>query len=75
MRTPGRRTLSQCLVRPVRVVVTGVLVKDQPQVPLAGDQHPVQALAPGAGDPAFRDRVAPYRQLHPFRTIGTDASG
>jgi hypothetical protein len=41
--------------------VTGVLVKDQAWVPLAGDQHPVRALAAGAGDPAFRDRVRPRR--------------
>jgi hypothetical protein len=31
----------------------GRRIKDQPQVPLAGDQHPVQALTPGAGDPAL----------------------
>jgi hypothetical protein len=30
------------------------LAENKPQVPLAGDQHAVQALAPGAGDPAFR---------------------
>jgi hypothetical protein len=30
-------------------------------VPFAGDQHPVQALAAGAGNPAFRDRVRPRR--------------
>jgi hypothetical protein len=45
-------------VGPVRVVLTGVLAEDQPQVLLAGDQHPVQALAPGAGDPAFGDGSA-----------------
>ena len=46
---------------PVGVVVTGVLAEDQPQVPVAGDQHPVQALAAGAGDPAFGDRVSARR--------------
>jgi hypothetical protein len=46
-----RRVLLQCPVRPVRIVVVGVFAQDQPQVPLAGDQHPVQALAAGAGDP------------------------
>ena len=50
---PGRRPLRQRPMRPVRVVVIGVLAEDQPQVPLVGDQHPVQALA---GDPSFRDR-------------------
>jgi hypothetical protein len=45
MRTPCWRTLAQCPVRPVRVVVIDILTEDQPQVPLVGDQHPVQALA------------------------------
>jgi hypothetical protein len=57
------------------VARTGVLVQDQLQVPFAGDQHLVQALAAGTGNPAFRDRVAPHRQLHPVRLIGTAASG
>jgi hypothetical protein len=46
---------------PMHVVMIDVLIKDQPQVPLAGDQHPIQALAPAAGDPAFRDRVRARR--------------
>ena len=58
MGTPGRRSLLQCAVRAVRIVVIGVLAEDQPQVPLAGDQHPVQALAAGAAHPALRDRIA-----------------
>src|SRR5713226_803741 len=57
MRTPGRRTLSQRPVRPVGVVVIGVLAEDEPEVPFTDDQHPVQALTAGVGDPAFRDRV------------------
>jgi hypothetical protein len=44
-------------------------------VPLVPDQGPVQQLTPAAADPAFHDRVAPHRQLHPIRTIGTDGSG
>ena len=32
-------------MRPVRIVVIGVLAEDQAQVPFAGDQYPVQALA------------------------------
>ena len=75
MPTPFRRALSQCLMRPMRVVVIDVLAEDQPQVPFAGDQHPVQALAADAGDPPFGNRVAPHRQLHLIRVIGTDASG
>jgi hypothetical protein len=58
---PGGRILMQGPVRPVRIVVIGVLTQDQPQVPFTGNQHPVQALAAGTGDPAFRDRVRPRR--------------
>jgi hypothetical protein len=57
MRTSGGRVLLQRPVRPVRVVVIDVFIKDQPQVPFADDEHPVQALAPGASDPAFGDGV------------------
>jgi hypothetical protein len=74
MRTPGGRVVVQRPVRPVAVVVTGVLAEDQPQVPFARDQHLVQALAASAGDPAFGYSVAPHRQLHPVRMIGTAAS-
>ncbi len=42
---PGRRYLLRCPVRPVGVVVAGVLTEDKPRVPLAGDEHPVRALA------------------------------
>ena len=61
MRTTGGRVLPQCPARAMRVVVVGVLAQDQPQVPFAGDQNPVQARAAGAADPAFRDcvRAAP----------------
>src|SRR5690348_4096688 len=52
---PGGRVLLQRPVRSVAVVVIGVLTQDQPQVPAAGDQHPVQALAAGTGDPPFGD--------------------
>jgi len=41
----------------VGAVVIGVLTKDEPQMPFTGDQHPVQALAAGAADPALGDRV------------------
>jgi hypothetical protein len=37
--------------------VIGVLAEDEPQVPFPSDQHPVQAFAAGAADPAFGDRV------------------
>jgi hypothetical protein len=55
------------------LLMIGVLTKDQPQVPFVGDQHLVQALSAGAPHPALRDRVAPHRQLHLIRMIGTDA--
>jgi hypothetical protein len=61
MCAPCGRVLLQRLVRPMAVVMIGVLAEDQPQVPLAGDQHPVQALAAGAGNPPFGDRVRTRR--------------
>jgi hypothetical protein len=43
------------------------------KVVLIDDQLPVQELAAqGVGDPPA-DRIAPHRQLHPIRMIGTDA--
>jgi hypothetical protein len=42
---------------------------------LAEDQHAVEKLAAQCADEAFASRVAPHRQLHPIRTIGTDGSG
>ena len=41
--------------------MVGVLIKDQPQVSLAGDQHPVQALAGRwkSTAPRSRSREAP----------------
>lgn len=53
-------------MRPVSVVVIDVVAGDKPQVPLAGDQHPVQALAAGTADPVFRDRV---RTRRPDRSL------
>src|ERR1039457_5492948 len=52
IRTYGGRLLLQCPVRTVSVVVVGVLPEDQPQMPLANDEHPVQALATRAAHPA-----------------------
>ncbi len=49
------------LQRPVRRLVIGILAQDKPQVPLARDQHPIEALAAGAAHPAFRDRVRTRR--------------
>ena len=61
VRAPCGRVLLQCPMRPVDVVVIGVLAEDQPQVPLTGDQQAVQALAAGTDNPSFGDRVHPGR--------------
>ena len=45
------------------VVMIDVLAQDQPQVLFAGDQHLVQALSAGAGDPAVGDRVRPGARI------------
>jgi len=57
MGAPGGRVLQQRPVRPMVVVMIDILAEDHPQVPYPGDQHPVQALAAGAADPAFRYSV------------------
>jgi hypothetical protein len=55
IRAPCGRVLVQRPVRPVAVIVIDILTKDQAQMPLAGDQYPVQALAPGtASSPWMR---------------------
>jgi hypothetical protein len=42
---------------------------------LVPDKGAVQELASASPDPAFGNRVAPHRQLHPIRMIGTVAYG
>ena len=61
MRAPGGRALLQRPVRPVCVVVIDVPAENEPEMPFARDQHPVQALTPGAGDPPLGDRVRARR--------------
>jgi hypothetical protein len=56
---------------PVGVIEVLVLAQDGHQVPLVPGQGPDQQLSPAAADPAFHDRVAPHRQLHLIRMIGT----
>jgi hypothetical protein len=63
------------LVRPVPVVMAGVLAQDRSQVPFAVDEHPVGALGSCAAYPSLGIAVAPHRQLHLIRSIGTDVSG
>ena len=55
IRTSRGWVLVQRPVRPVRVVVIDVLIEDQPQVPFAGDQHPVQALPARARRDGIRE--------------------
>ena len=45
------RSLAQGPVRPVGVVVVDVFAEGVVEVPLAGDEDAVGALAPRAGDP------------------------
>ena len=67
-----RGELAEGTVRPGSVIVPQVCGQHPSQVGLADDQQPVQELpAQGADDP-FADGVAPHRQLHPIRMIGTD---
>jgi hypothetical protein len=61
-------------VRPVLIMVDLVLAQDPPEMVLIPDQGAVEKLAPASADPAFGYRVAPHRQLHPIRMIGTDVS-
>jgi hypothetical protein len=52
-----------------------VFSQDRLQMSLANDQHAIQELAAQGSDQALADGVAPHRQLHPVRMIGTAASG
>jgi hypothetical protein len=62
-------------MRPVFVVVTFAGHQDPAEVGQVPDKGPVEKLASASADPAFGDCVAPHRQLHLIRSIGTDASG
>jgi hypothetical protein len=52
-----------------------ILGQDRPQMPLAEDEHPVGDLGTGGEHEPFCVSVAPHRQLHLIRSIGTDVSG
>jgi hypothetical protein len=43
--------------------MAGVLAENGPKVPLTGDQHPVQALTAGTGNPPFGNRVRTRRSM------------
>jgi len=70
-----RRRVVQETVRPVLVMVILVIAQDLLQMALVPDKGAVQELASASPDPAFRISVAPHRQLHPIRMIGTGVSG
>jgi hypothetical protein len=72
---PQWRGLVQSAVRPVGIVEVLVLLQHHHQVAPVPDQGPVQQLASAAANPPLHDRIAPYRQLHPIRMIGTGLSG
>ena len=67
--------LRDTLVGPGGVVVRLVFGQDGLQVLLAEDQDAVQEFAAQGADQALADRVAPHRQLHLIRMIGTGVSG
>jgi hypothetical protein len=67
--------LGDALVRPGCVVVHLVFSQHGAQMAFPEDQHAVQELPAQGTDEALADRVAPHRQLHLIRVIGTDASG
>ena len=71
----SRCDLAEGTVRPGCVVVAQVFGQHLAQVVLIDDQRPVEKLAAQGTDHPFADRVAPHRQLHLIRTIGTSASG
>ncbi len=70
------RFLLQALVRPVAVIVLGVLGQDFTEIPLAEDQHVVQALAAKhAHEPlgeCVRPRRPDWRLDHPCGVTGED---
>src|SRR5262245_15619241 len=60
---------------PEPVVVLHVLGQDRLQMPSTQDQQPVQALAPGTGDPAFAPSVCvrcPYRCSDDLLALGSE---
>jgi hypothetical protein len=60
---------------PGGVVVLLVFGQDGARVRLVQDQGPVRELTARGADEALAGRVAPHRQLHLIRVIGTGASG
>ena len=57
--TPGRRSLSQCKVRSILVVVPDVLVHQSFQMPFIYNDHVVEQIASAIADPTLCDAVLP----------------
>ena len=71
----SRGELSESTVRSASVVMLQISGEYMAQMMLIDDQQPVEELTAQGADHPLADRVAPHRQLHPIRTIGTGASG
>src|ERR1019366_8686143 len=70
------RSLLAGLVRPVLVVMAGVLAEDGPKVPFVVDQHPVGALGPRGAYPSLGIAVRarrPRRGLYYFHALGSES--
>jgi hypothetical protein len=63
------RPLAQRTMRPMFVVVHGVLAEDGCQVPFAGDEHAVGAFPADGAHPAFSERVRPRRLRRVLMTV------
>jgi hypothetical protein len=67
------RLLLERAVRPMRVVVSDVLVQHPLEMPARDDQEPVETFTPDAASPTLRVRLRPRRRdrrtdhLDPFR--------
>ena len=69
------RTLRECAVWPVRVVVLRVRLEDLVEVTASEDQDPVEAFAADAADPAFGVRPCfrrPHRRFDHANAIGAE---
>jgi hypothetical protein len=70
-----RRLQPERPVRPMRVVVLDVDLKDLLEVATSDDQQPVQALGAHRLDPAFRVGVGSRRQLRLIPSVSSKRFG
>jgi hypothetical protein len=57
---PARRAQAPAPVRPMPVVMRGILAGDQPQMPRTSDEHPAGDFRPDVPHPPFRGGVRPW---------------